>query len=56
MATRNRLMVDKKNDKWDATRDMTVKILSAVYVGGAYGLILAALIQAVVIVSWLRHG
>ncbi|MBF0124134.1 MAG: hypothetical protein HQL60_02215 [Magnetococcales bacterium] len=46
----------KKDGNWGPTRDMTVKILSAVYVGGAYSLILAALIQAIVIVSWLRHG
>lgn len=31
-----------------------VKVLAAIYVGGAYGLILISLVQAAIIVSWLR--
>ncbi|MBF0144621.1 MAG: hypothetical protein HQL84_00865 [Magnetococcales bacterium] len=31
-----------------------VKILSVIYVGGAYGLVLVSLVQAAILVSWLR--
>ncbi|MBF0177372.1 MAG: hypothetical protein HQL63_11085 [Magnetococcales bacterium] len=41
--------------KWQQTRDVGSRILEAVYVGGAYGLILISLVQALVLISWLRH-
>ncbi|MBF0107834.1 MAG: hypothetical protein HQL76_01475 [Magnetococcales bacterium] len=31
-----------------------VRILSLIYVGGAYGLVLVSLVQAAILVSWLR--
>lgn len=34
--------------------DFMVKILSVIYVGGAYGLVLVSLVQAAILVSWLR--
>lgn len=34
--------------------DIMVKILSAIYVGGAYGLVLVSLVQAAILVAWLR--
>ena len=40
---------------WQRTRDVMVKILAAVYLGGAYGLILISLVQAYVLVTWLRQ-
>ncbi|MBF0189623.1 MAG: hypothetical protein HQL99_00565 [Magnetococcales bacterium] len=33
----------------------TVKILNALYVGGAYGLILMAVVQVMILISWIRH-
>ncbi|MEO5376227.1 MAG: hypothetical protein H7832_00350 [Magnetococcus sp. DMHC-6] len=41
--------------KVEQTKSVAAKILAAVYVGGAYGLILVSLVQAVILVSWLRH-
>ena len=39
-----------------APRGIFSKLLSLVYVGGAYSLILAALFQAAVIFSWIKQG
>ncbi|GAB0057732.1 hypothetical protein SIID45300_02064 [Candidatus Magnetaquicoccaceae bacterium FCR-1] len=36
--------------------NVTVKILNALYVGGAYGLILMTVVQVLILVSWIRHG
>ncbi|MBF0164176.1 MAG: hypothetical protein HQM01_06635 [Magnetococcales bacterium] len=36
--------------------NVTVKILNALYVGGAYGLILMTVVQVMILVSWIRHG
>ncbi len=43
------------NEKWRQTRNIAVKILAAVYVGGAYGLLLISLAQAAILISWLRQ-
>ncbi len=43
------------SQKPQQTQGMAVKILAAVYVGGAYGLILISLVQAVVLISWLQN-
>ncbi|MBF0429513.1 MAG: hypothetical protein HQL94_11370 [Magnetococcales bacterium] len=37
------------------TSKLTVKILNVLYVGGAYGLIAMTLVQAMILVSWIRH-
>lgn len=41
--------------KWQQSRDIMVKILAAIYVGGAYGLILVSLAQAAILFSWLSQ-
>ncbi len=41
--------------KLEETSKITVKILNALYVGGAYGLIVMALVQVMILVSWIRH-
>ncbi|MBF0308547.1 MAG: hypothetical protein HQL56_03330 [Magnetococcales bacterium] len=37
-----------------SSRGVLYKFLAAIYIGGAYGLILISLVQALVIFSWLR--
>lgn len=39
----------------EQTSKITVKILGALYVCGAYGLIALSLVQVMVLVSWFRH-
>ncbi|MBF0142184.1 MAG: hypothetical protein HQL57_00095 [Magnetococcales bacterium] len=43
-----------KTDTGRAGR-LAVRVLAAVYVGGAYGLILISLIQAIILVQWLQR-
>ncbi|MBF0340642.1 MAG: hypothetical protein HQL95_06705 [Magnetococcales bacterium] len=34
---------------------LPLKILNALYVGGAYGLIVMAVVQVMILISWIRH-
>ncbi|MBF0293665.1 MAG: hypothetical protein HQL96_00630 [Magnetococcales bacterium] len=45
----------RAGQKLAQTSKITVKILSALYVGGAYGLIAVSLVQAMILVSWIRQ-
>ncbi|MBF0426074.1 MAG: hypothetical protein HQL66_09700 [Magnetococcales bacterium] len=42
-------------DREQQERGIGSKILAALYVGGAYGLIIISLVQVLVLLSWLRH-
>lgn len=45
----------RAGQKMAQTSKITVKILGALYVGGAYGLIVMSLVQAMILVSWIRQ-
>ena len=45
---------ESQKQRWQA-QEALVKVLSFVYVGGAYGLIAVAFVQAYILVSWLQN-
>lgn len=49
-------MVDIRSDnRLEQTSKMTVKVLNALYVAGAYGLIVVSVVQVMILVSWIRQ-
>ena len=47
-------IADQPNDKLHKAQGFFVKMLAAIYVGGAYGLILITLVQIAVVISWFN--
>jgi hypothetical protein len=42
----------QENHKLQQAQSILVKILAAIYVGGAYGLILITMVQVAIVISW----
>lgn len=49
------MMERRREGRWHQAGSVLAKILAAVYVGGAYGLILISLVQVYILVSWFRQ-
>ncbi|MBF0359253.1 MAG: hypothetical protein HQL70_11675 [Magnetococcales bacterium] len=47
-------IIDQPSDKLHKAQGYFVKMLAAIYVGGAYGLILITLVQIAVVISWFN--
>ncbi|MEO5332193.1 MAG: hypothetical protein H7839_09230 [Magnetococcus sp. YQC-5] len=45
----------RAENKLAQTSKITTKILGILYVCGTYGLIMMAVIQGMILVSWIRH-
>ncbi len=50
----NRRITSRRDIQTPQPRGIVERLLSMVYIGGAYSLILAAILQAVVILSWIK--
>ena len=48
------MSVRQGGQKLQQAQSFLVKFLAAVYVGGAYGLILITLVQAAIVISWFN--
>ena len=46
------MTVSQSSQKFQQAQGILVKILAAIYVGGAYGLILISMVQVAIVISW----
>ncbi|NGZ06121.1 MAG: hypothetical protein G8237_07165 [Magnetococcales bacterium] len=49
------MLAMRTGQKLEESSKFTVKVLHALYVGGAYGLIVMAVVQVMILVSWIKH-
>ncbi|MBF0453595.1 MAG: hypothetical protein HQL72_02115 [Magnetococcales bacterium] len=48
------MAASQSGHKFQQAQNVLVKILAAVYVGGAYGLILISMVQIAIVISWFN--
>ena len=51
---KNSMVADQSSPRFQKAQSLLVKILAAVYVGGAYGLILITVVQIAIVISWFN--
>ncbi len=51
---KNTAVAEQSNQGFNKAQNLLVKILGAIYVGGAYGLILVTFVQIAIVISWFN--
>jgi hypothetical protein len=50
----NSMIINRDSHRFQRAQGFLVKILAAIYVGGAYGLILITMVQIAIVFSWFN--